>query len=43
MKREANRICLAVSEEPKAIQHQFWDELTPEAYARRGKEVRMFK
>lgn len=39
MKRHANRICLAVGEEPKRIQDQFWDELTREAYARRGEEV----
>jgi hypothetical protein len=43
MKREANGICLAVGKEPKSIQDQFWDELTPEAHARRGKEVRIFK
>ena len=30
MKREANRICLALGEQPKQIQDQFWDELTRE-------------
>lgn len=39
MKREANRICLALGEEPKQIQDRFWDELTREAYAQRGEEV----
>jgi hypothetical protein len=43
MKREANRICLAVGEQPKAMQDQFWDELTREAYARRGEEARILK
>jgi hypothetical protein len=39
MKNEANAICLAVGEQPKLIQDQFWDELTREAYARRGEKV----
>jgi hypothetical protein len=43
MKREANRICLALGEQPKQIQDQFWDELTREAYARRGEKVRILK
>jgi hypothetical protein len=43
MKREANAICLAVGEQPKQIQDQFWDELTREAYAKRGAEVAIRK
>jgi len=43
MKREANRICLALGEEPKQTQDRFWDELTREAYAKRGEEVTIRK
>lgn len=43
MMREANGICLAVGEQPKQIQDQFWDELTREAYANRGEKVRILK
>jgi hypothetical protein len=43
MKRLANRVCLAVGEQPKQIQDRFWDELTREAYARRGEKVRILK
>jgi hypothetical protein len=43
MKRHANRICLAVGEQPKQVQDRFWDELTREAYAQRGKNVRILK
>ena len=43
MRREANRICLAVGEQPKQIQDQFWDELTREAYAARGEEVTILR
>ena len=43
MRREANRICLAVGEQPKQIQDQFWDELTREAYATRGEEVTILR
>ena len=40
---QANGICLAVGDQPKQIQDQFWDELMREAYARRGEEVRIMK
>jgi hypothetical protein len=43
MKRLANQVCLAVGEEPKPMQDRFWDELTREAYARRGEKVRILK
>lgn len=43
MRRHANRICLAVGEDPKNIQDRFWDELTREAYARRGEQVRIMR
>lgn len=43
MKRQANRICKAVGEEPKQMHDHFWDELTREAYARRGQEARILK
>ena len=43
MKREANAICLAAGEQPKQIQDRFWDELTREAYAKRGEEVTIRK
>lgn len=43
LKREANRICLAVGEQPKEIQDRFWDELTRDAYARGGEEVTIMR
>ena len=43
MQREANAICLAVGEQPKPIHDRFWDELTREAYAKRGEEVTIRK
>jgi len=43
MKRLTNTICLAVGEQPKDVQDRFWDELTREAYERRGEAVRIFK
>ena len=39
MQREANGMCVAVGEQPKRVHDQFWDELTREAYARRGETV----
>ena len=39
MQREANGICLAVGEEPKEIHDRYWDEVTREAYAKRGEKV----
>jgi hypothetical protein len=43
LRREANLICLAVGEQPKQISDRFWDELTREAYAKRGEEVTILK